>query len=175
MMSKTAVVLVTALVTGSAIAQPQAAAVVTRVEGLATMNYEQTVRTVQPGTPVPQGATIFTGAGGSISIEAVISGSPCEVDLGPGQAFTMAAGKSCKQLVSSVQNLATATAAAAEGTGGGGTAGTATGGTVTGTGAGGGTGFLGTGVSVATAGTVAAAAGLVGAVAAVRGKKTSGD
>jgi hypothetical protein len=76
--------------------------VATEVKGLVTVGQGSNVGLLQPGTPIVDGTRIVTGSSGSATIQV----SPnCLVPVGPSQAFTFVAGKSCSDLVAAIVNI----------------------------------------------------------------------
>jgi hypothetical protein len=101
-------ILLGSLVACAAVAQD--VPVATQVDGLVTIGQGANVGLLQPGTPITDGTRIVTGSSGKTTIEI----SPaCTVNVGPGQAFTFIAGKSCDELVASVINVGPGTQFAA--------------------------------------------------------------
>jgi hypothetical protein len=91
--------------TSGAWAQAPAAAAlgsVTHVEGLVTMSLGSQVATVQPGTPVFDGARFVSSSSGSLEFS--LPGG-CNVGLQPNQLVQVSSSLTCSQQIASVVSL----------------------------------------------------------------------
>jgi hypothetical protein len=82
-------------------AAPVPLGTVTQVEGLVTMSLGSQVATVQPGTPIFDGARFVSSSSGQLQL----SMPGCAVNLRPNQLVQIDGSMSCSQQISMIQTL----------------------------------------------------------------------
>lgn len=82
--------------------------VVGQVDGLVTMSIGSQVATVQPGTPIFEGARFVSSSGASVQLNL----PNCTVPLGPNQAVTIQPGADCSTQIAGITTVVPATAVA---------------------------------------------------------------
>lgn len=83
---------------------PTAVGTVTKVEGLVTMSFGSQVATVQPGTPIFDGARLVSSSTGTGVLQLRLEGG-CTLNLAPNQMVTVGSSLTCSQQVAAIVTL----------------------------------------------------------------------
>jgi len=103
-MSRKALVAAVCLLPLAAAAQ-NGTAIAAKVEGLVTVSQGQNVGLLEPGTSLVEGARVVTGSSGTAVLRV---GTGCEITLQPNQTLQIPTGRSCQEIIASIQSIAPA-------------------------------------------------------------------